>query len=170
MKIFNPNEPGMANGNYFALPYTLGESEVAIVSVPWDVTTSYRSGTHKGPSSIIDASLQVDLYDPMVPDAWSVKIGSVPVDETIEKRNKKFRKVAEQVISHIEEGGELSEVDDLLAEVNLASQELNELVYKSCLDLVNAGKISGVVGGDHSVPLGNMRAVADKYEDLEFCI
>ncbi len=166
MKIFNPNEPGMANGNFFALPYTLGESEVAIVSVPWDVTTSYRSGTHNGPSSIIEASLQVDLYDPMVPDAWSVKIGSVPTDETIEKRNKKFRKIAEQVISHIEDGGDLSEVDDLLAEVNVASQELNELVYKSCREMIEAGKIPAVVGGDHSVPLGNMRAVADKYEDF----
>jgi agmatinase len=86
MTIFNPNEPGMANGNFFALPYTLEDSGIAIISVPWDVTTSYRPGTNEGPGAIIDASVQVDLYDPLVPDAWKIKIGTVSVDESISKK------------------------------------------------------------------------------------
>ena len=45
MKAFDPNLPGAANGNYFALPFTQQEAEIALVSVPWDVTTSYRAGT-----------------------------------------------------------------------------------------------------------------------------
>ena len=69
MSSFNPNDPGMANGNFFALPFSLEESEIALISVPWDVTTSYRAGTHKGPGAIMEASLQVDLYDVNVPNA-----------------------------------------------------------------------------------------------------
>ncbi len=166
MTIFNPNEPGMANGNYFALPYTLEDSGIAIISVPWDVTTSYRPGTNEGPGAIIDASVQVDLYDPLVQDAWKIKIGTVPVDDSISRKNRKFRKIAEEIIKHLEEGGDINEVDDQLAEVNIASSELNEYVYKTSCDQIEHGRIPVVVGGDHSVPFGNIKALADKYEDF----
>jgi len=166
MTIFNPNDPGMANGNYFALPYTLEESGIAIISVPWDVTTSYRPGTSEGPGAIIDASVQVDLYDPLVQDAWKIKIGTVPADDSIIKKNKKIRKIAEQIINHLEEGGDISEVDDQLAEVNSASAELNDYVYKTSKVQIESSRIPAVVGGDHSVPLGNIRALADIYEDF----
>ncbi len=166
MTIFNPNEPGMANGNFFALPYTLEDSGIAIISVPWDVTTSYRPGTNEGPGAVINASVQVDLYDPLVPDAWKIKIGTVPVDESISKKNRKFRKIAEQIIKHLEDGGDLSEVDDQLAEVNSACCDLNEYVYKTSLIQIESGRIPVVMGGDHSTPLGSIKALADKYEDF----
>lgn len=89
MTYFNPNEIGMANGNYFALPYKLEESEIALLSLPWDVTTSYRAGSHKGPQAIIDASLQVDLFDTLVPDAWETLIGTVPIEDSILKKKHK---------------------------------------------------------------------------------
>ena len=52
-KDFNPNAAAVANGNYFGMPYTVDEASVVLVSVPWDVTTSYRPGTSKGPEAII---------------------------------------------------------------------------------------------------------------------
>jgi len=166
MKIFNPNEIGIANGNYFALPYKLEDSEIAILSVPWDVTTSYRPGTHSGPQAIIDASLQVDLFDALVPDAWEVAIGSVLIDETILKKNKKHRKTAESVIGKLEDGVDSSLFKDEIKSVNEASTELNNYVYKNCNELINNNKTVGVVGGDHSVPLGNMKAVSEHYEEF----
>ena len=39
------------------------ESKAAIIPVPYDSTTSYRAGTREGPSAIISASRQVELYD-----------------------------------------------------------------------------------------------------------
>ena len=166
MTIFNPNDPGLANGNYFALPYSLEESEIALISVPWDVTTSYRAGTHKGPKSIIEASVQVDLYDVNVKDAWNTKIGTLPVDKEILKENKKFRKIAETVIEGLEQGRDISEFEDDTAKINSASAALNERVYNSCRKLINKGKITGVVGGDHSVPLGNIKAVSELCEEF----
>lgn len=166
MTKFNPNELGMANGNYFALPYTTEESEITLVSVPWDVTTSYRAGTHKGPEAIIDASVQVDLYDLNVPDAWEVKIGTLPVDESIKKLNKKFRKKAEVIIEQLEKGEEQESLSDLLSEVNSASEELNQKVYSSIKSIIESGKTPGIVGGDHSTPYGSMLALSEKYEDF----
>lgn len=166
MTIFNPNDPGMANGNYFALPYSLEESEIALISVPWDVTTSYRAGTHKGPEAIIEASVQVDLYDVNVKDAWKTKIGTLPVDSKILKDNKKFRKIAENVIEGLERGKEINELERDITLVNKASTELNNRVYTSCRELIKQGKITGVIGGDHSVPLGNIKAVSELCEEF----
>ena len=166
MTNFNPNEPGIANGNYFALPNSLEESDIAIISVPWDVTTSYRPGTHKGPESIIEASVQVDLFDPLVPDAWETKIGTVPVNIQILKDNKKYRKIAQSVIAELEKGTDYAELTPLLDKVNKASESLNKEVFTSCKEQINSGRITGVVGGDHSVPLGNMKAVSGLCEEF----
>lgn len=166
MTIFNPNDPGMANGNYFALPYSLEESEIALISVPWDVTTSYRAGTHTGPEAIIEASVQVDLYDANVKDAWKTKIGTLPVDPKILKDNKKFRKIAEGVIEGLEQGKGINALEKEISIINTASQSLNQKVYTSCKELIAQGKITGVVGGDHSVPLGNMKAVSELCEEF----
>lgn len=38
-------------------------SKVCILSVPYDLTTSYRSGAKDGPRAIIEASTQLELYD-----------------------------------------------------------------------------------------------------------
>ncbi|MEN6619071.1 MAG: agmatinase family protein [Rikenellaceae bacterium] len=166
MTYFNPNEIGMANGNYFALPYKLEESEIALLSLPWDVTTSYRAGSHKGPQAIIDASLQVDLFDTLVPDAWETLIGTVPIEDSILKKNTKYRKAAESIIEKLKGGIDCRLLQDELDSVNKASKELNQFVYKACNELIKNGKLVGVVGGDHSVPLGNMKAVSENYEEF----
>lgn len=166
MTKFNPNEPGMANGNFFALPYSIEESEIALIQAPWDVTTSYRPGTHKGPESIIDASVQVDLYDVNVPHAWEVKIGTVPADNSIKKLNKQSRKIAEEVIETLENGGSYEETATLCAKVNEASNKLNSIIYSQAKEQLAKGKLIGVVGGDHSVPLGAIKALGEIYEDF----
>jgi agmatinase len=166
MTTFNPNELGMANGNYFALPYSMEESEIALIPVPWDVTTSYRPGTSDGPSAIMDASLQVDLYDANVPDAWKIKIGTAEFYKSLGKKNKTLRKTAEKIIEHLEKGGDPLEIQDQLKKINLAGEELNQLVFKSSLREIEMGRVPGIVGGDHSVPLGQMRAIGEKYDDF----
>lgn len=166
MTTFNPNDPGMANGNYFALPYNTEESEIVIITAPWDVTTSYRPGTSDGPEAIMAASLQVDLFDVNVPEAWEIKIGTDPAEPSMAKKNKKYRKMAEKVIAHLEEGGDPAELDNIIGEINTASAELNSFVEERSRNYTTQGKITAVLGGDHSVPLGNMKAVASSYEDF----
>lgn len=160
---FNPNDIGQPNGNYFALPYSVDESEITLISVPWDVTTSYCAGTVDGPDAIIDASAQVDLFDFDVKDAWKIRIGTTKLD--FEKENKQLRQLAEEVIAHLEEGG--SEDDETikthLEKINKGSEHVNTQVYQKAKELLNQHKIAAVIGGEHSVPFGLIKAVAEKH-------
>ena len=165
MTGFNPNDPGVANGGYFALPYKLEDSEIVVISAPWDVTTSYGAGTHKGPEAIIDASVQVDLFDSAVEKAWETRIGTHPIDEKIVKLNKRSRKIAEHVIEKLEEGVSARELSKELDEVNKASAILNDYVYETTKGYIEKGAITAVVGGEHSVPLGHYKALGEKYEE-----
>lgn len=52
--------------NFLGLPKehtSYDKARVAVISVPYEATVSYKGGTAKGPLAIIDASAQVELYD-----------------------------------------------------------------------------------------------------------
>ena len=60
-----PSFYGPARG-FAALPPAQAEYEPAravILPVPYDATTTYRGGTRDGPRAIVDASMQLELYD-----------------------------------------------------------------------------------------------------------
>lgn len=59
-----------------------GGARVAVVSVPYDRTTSYGTGAARGPEAIIGASQQVELYDPELGrEPWAVGIETLPALE-----------------------------------------------------------------------------------------
>lgn len=165
---FNPNGVGMPNGNYFALPYSPEDSNVVLLSVPWDVTTSYAPGTADGPQAILDASPQLDLYDPFVKDAWKVGIGTLPISEEWRLKSEELRELAEDVIERLENGEseDSPAIIKRLATINTASESLNDYVYQEAKTWLNDGKIVGVVGGEHSVPFGLIKALSEKHEGL----
>ena len=45
-----------------------GPWDVAILQIPLEMTTSYGDGTAGGPRSCIEASVQVELFDPLLPN------------------------------------------------------------------------------------------------------
>jgi len=54
-------------GNFLGLPEAGEEGcEIAILSLPYELTTSYGQGTEHGPKACIEASAQVELYDPIL--------------------------------------------------------------------------------------------------------
>lgn len=167
-KDFNPNAIGIPNGNYFGFPYSPEESDIVLLSVPWDVTTSYRTGTSNGPEAIIDASMQVDLFDFDFADAWKIKLGTLLISEEIKKLNKLTRPKSEKIIELLEKG--ISENDhqilSFLKEVNEASEELNDYVFKESKRWLQKGKKIGLVGGEHSVPFGYIKALSEKYDEF----
>src|ERR1035437_7638304 len=158
---FNTNAAAVANGNYFGMPYTVDEASVVLISVPWDVTTSYRPGTSKGPEAIIAASPQLDFFDLDVEDAWKIGIGTVPIDPEVKFLNEAMRPLAEKVISHLENGGDPAAVSGDLATVNAASILLNQKIFQTTKQLLQRGKLVGLIGGEHSVPFGFLSALAE---------
>ncbi|MCM1169857.1 MAG: agmatinase family protein [Bacteroides sp.] len=157
---FDPEAPLSPNGNYFGFPYTQQEAKLILVSVPWDVTTSYRPGAAQGPQAIRQASLQLDFYDFEIPDAYRLGIGTLDFSESekIAERSAQLRPLAEKVI----EQGEVNTPEEL-AEVNAGSASVNDWLHDTASALLAQGKHVGVVGGDHSSPLGLMRALGERH-------
>ena len=168
MNTFDPNLPGVATGSYFALPYSKEEAHTVLISVPWDVTTSYRPGTHLGPQAIIDASIQVDLFNVRVPRAWSIPLATEPVHEELPILNRSARKLAEQIIASWEEGKDprINGLSDILEQVNQACSRMNRIVYLQSSALLRQGRFVGIVGGEHSVPLGFLQALGEHYDSF----
>ena len=88
---FDPNAPGINNGCYFGLPFTPEEAQLVLLSVPWEVTASYGGGTASAPDAILDASMQVDLYDIHYPGGWERGIGTLEMDDTLQPRSGRRR-------------------------------------------------------------------------------
>ncbi|MCS5531751.1 MAG: agmatinase [Candidatus Poseidoniales archaeon] len=55
-------------GTFLGLPESDEEADVAILSVPYELTASYGQGTSSGPKATLRASAQVELYDPLLPE------------------------------------------------------------------------------------------------------
>lgn len=163
---FDPNGVGVDNGNYYGLPASPEESDLVLISAPWDVTVSYGAGTAYAPDAIIEASTQLDLYDPSAPDAWRRGIATAPVDYALQELSEQLRRDAERVIEHLEEGGHL-ESDSIhrkLKRVNEGSQHLNENIRAQAREWLEKGKLVGLVGGDHSTPYGLVQALAEQHD------
>lgn len=166
---FNPNDIGAADNNIFGLPFTPADASLVIIPVPWEVTVSYSAGTAKGPEAIYDASYQVDLYDPFVKDAWKLGMAMMEVNEEIKSTSKKLRKKAEKYIDLYAAGKTASKNKDMKVikkEIDTACNELNAHIKKTALKQLNKGKVVGLLGGDHSTPLGLMQAMAKKHESF----
>lgn len=161
---FDPEDVGIANGNYFGFPFSESESRLLLLSVPWDVTSSYGDGAAFGPDAIIEASTQLDFYDPVSPSEWKKGIATLPIDYTIQDRSQRLRPDARKIMELLEEGGQTNDDGPMprrLERINTASAELNREIYDAAAKHLAAGKTVGLVGGDHSTPLGLIKAVAE---------
>lgn len=156
---FDPNAPAPLDSGIYGLPFDESNASVVIIPVPWEVTTSYGGGTAQGPAAILDASRQVDLFDLDVEKPYAPGIFMLPEDARMTSWNEEGRKLAQIII---EAAGvvESDEARAALERVNDLSARLNALVHQETDRLLRAGKIVGVVGGDHSVPFGAIEAVA----------
>jgi agmatinase len=162
---FDPNGIGFSNGNLYGLPFAEDEARLVIIPVPWEVTVSYNSGTASAPEAILEASLQVDLYDPFVNDAWKMGLAMLQVDSKIKAENFLFRQKAEEYINQLSETGKntTQKQAEILSEINNACSQLNEFVYKNASRIIANNQIPAVLGGDHSTPLGLLKALSEKH-------
>ena len=157
---FDPNSVGDVNAGMFGLPFSLSESETVLIPVPWEVTVSYGGGTADGPEQIFDASFQVDLYDPIVKDAWKLGIAMDDINEDLREKSLTYRPVAEMIIDRQSNGEPVAEIDEI-KDVNKVCLEMNDWVKKRALHFLKQNKTVGLVGGDHSTPLGMMQALSE---------
>lgn len=163
-KAFDPNAAAKP-GTLFGLDSNLQDSKIVMIPVPWEVTTSYGGGTAKGPQDILKASAQVDLYDTDSIDPYAAGLHMLPISKMISNLNKKYRAIA---LTGIKKGGfsESKADQKKLEQVNAASEQVNDWVYNETKKLLKQDKIVAVIGGDHSVPFGAIKAVSEKHPNM----
>ena len=161
---FDPNAPAVSEG-IFGLPHTPEEARVVLIPVPWEATVSYGAGTAQAPAAILRASHQVDLFDRDTGRPYESGIAMLPISETVRAWSEEARSLAAAVI---EKGGASDDpaLQLNVDRVNHLGQLLNGWVGNETRSWLDSGKIVGILGGDHSVPLGAITAIADRYPGL----
>ncbi|MEI2739613.1 MAG: agmatinase family protein [Chitinophagaceae bacterium] len=166
---YDPNNVSNPNNNIFGLPTNEEDARLIIVPVPWEVTVSYGAGTARAADAILKASMQVDLFDPEFPDAWKEGYYMRPTDRKILMKSDYLRKEAELYIDYISKGEAVAANQFMcktLKEVNEGSNFLNTWVYDQTKVLLDKNKLVGLVGGDHSTPLGFFKAIGEKHGEF----
>lgn len=166
---FDPSGIGLKNEHFIGLPFDENDAELVLLPVPWDVTVSYKSGTSGGPANILEASAQLDLYDPEVPEAWKMGLFMRPVDQTIIAKNEHFRAMASGVIQWLENDQAPEQSEPMLHQqflVNQACQEIFNWVKEKSKILLDKNKLVALVGGEHSTPLGLIHALSERHESF----
>lgn len=149
----------------FGIPLSEEECQLVMLPVPWEVTTSYGKGASNGPRIIRQASEQIDLFDFETKTAYEAGYFMKEISEEINNKSKNFKEIAQKVIHmKTEQSDDKATIDKLTAQVNQASRELTDWVYTETKKILNAGKLFGLVGGDHSTPLGAIKAITEKHK------
>ena len=126
--------------------------------------------TARGPEKIKESSYQIDLCDIDAMNYWSQGYYMPELNKEIIKKNDFLRHCAELIISNLSEGGATSDNPQLskkLEQINAGCKELNEWVFNSATELYAKGKLVALVGGDHSTPLGLMKAVGKQFGEFD---
>ena len=112
---------------------TPADARVVLIPVPYDSTTSYRTGARDGPAAIINASRQLEDYDiELDRDLSSIGMYTAPeLEPDVSSPEAMVRRV-EQAVSAA----------------------------------AGNGALVGVLGGDHSVTIGAVRALKARHPDL----
>jgi agmatinase len=108
-------------------------AKAVILQVPYEKTTTYKKGTGNGPAAIIDASMNMELFD--------------------EELNQETYRMG----IHTANGLMLDDVPP---------EEMVEKVRVAVLECLKAGKFPVVLGGEHSITPGAVKAFKEVYENL----
>lgn len=164
---FDPTTTISSEFGIFGIPLTEEQCQLVLLPVPWEVTTSYGKGASNGPRIIREASEQIDLFDFETKKAYEVGYFMKPISEHWLSQSEKFKAKAQKVIelktAQADSEADQKTIAQLIKEVNQASAELTTWVYTETKKILAAQKLFGLVGGDHSTPLGAIQAICEHH-------
>jgi agmatinase len=165
MSPIDPNAPAQPGSGIFGLDSTPEDAGVVVIPVPWEATVSYRAGTARGPAAIRAASTQVDLYDVGTGRPYQAGIAMLDELPEIVAWNSEARALAAPVIAAGGAHGDPA-LERAVSKVNDLGERMNDRVRAEVDRWMGAGKLVGVVGGDHAVAFGAIAAAAARHEGL----
>jgi agmatinase len=168
---FDPNGAGAEAAGIFGLPYTTAESSLVLIPVPFEATTSYGRGTAFGPRAILRASPQLDLFDVELARVglghpWAWGIAMEPEAAEVLRWNAEASRLALPIIAV---GGNILGDAALardLERVDELCRGLDAWVERRAAEHLAAGKVVGLVGGDHATSFGAIAAVAAHHGEI----
>jgi len=157
MTEFEPDAPADTQ-HVFGMPHGRDEARTIVIPVPFDATASYRRGAMAAPAGVRSASHQVDLHHIELGEVWRhgvfmEAVGYDPVGD--------WNSAATRAVDRYRLDGD----PDALAEANRIGGELTEWVQRRAREVLDSARIPAVLGGDHSVALGAIRAGLDAYPE-----
>ena len=148
----------------FGWPSERKSSEIILLPIPWEVTTSYGGGTSRGPEAILHASAQVDLFDLELGRCYESGFFLEETPTELMKLNDELRPKALAIREQLEEQGNLdAKHEGYLKDVNTGCKKMMEWVHAQSLSILKEGKTPAVIGGDHSSPEGCIQAVLETH-------
>ena len=163
---FDPGAPAAPDSGLFGLTVPPEEAAVHVLGVPFDATASYRKGAWRAPAAILRASHQVDLFDLATGRPYEAGIAMLAPDPELAAWNQEASRLADEILAR---GGAIAGNPRLERErgrVNALGERLNARVHEAVAGILAGGRIPAVVGGDHSVPFGAIRAAAERFGEL----
>ncbi len=150
---FDPNNSAPEGSGLFALPYSIDDSSVVVVPVPWDATSSQERASGGAPAAVYVASKYVELFDPKMGPIYRRGIAmDTPLAE-IAALNSHAIALQSSDSYH---GALLTE----------PCERLNELVEGVVSAHLAVGRRVGLLGGDHSASYGAIDAHLSRHPDM----
>ena len=153
----DPSAPAAAEGALFGFPLPLEEARLVVIPVPYEATVSSRGGTREGPRALLDASGQVDLYDPLAGEPWRLGLGALPLEEAIFDLSEAAAQAAERARDGDREAH---------AEVERIGRAVWDWVRAATGAALDSGRVPLVIGGEHAVSFGAIDAAAARRRGL----
>jgi agmatinase len=107
----------------------------------------------------------VDLLDRETGRPYEAGIAMLPIPDEVRRWSDEARAAAAPVIEAGGSDGSAAHAQ-AIATVDGLGNRMNQWVYERAKSLTDAGKLVGLVGGDHSVPHGAIRAASEAHPGL----
>jgi agmatinase len=112
--------------------YDYSVSEIIILPVPYDETSTWMKGSDRGPEAILEASVNLEFYDVETSTEAHLK-GIHTVEPLLEKET---------------------------------PEKLVDAVYTRISGLLAEKKFPVIIGGNHTVPIGAIKAFSEAFNNL----
>lgn len=154
-------------GYYFCSNTPTDKADVVIVSVPWSVTADYGRGATYTPDAVIEATARCGNYDAWSGISFEGRVATAEIDYNIQELSEQLGRDAERV-AQVGEGGSFTGDYALrkVKSINEGFDAMHRSTYEQTLRYAKQGKTVAVVGGDHSVSYGAVKALAECNEGL----
>jgi len=157
MSAFDPNAAASPDAGLFGLDHSPESARVVVLPVPWEATTSYGGGASRGPQAVLRASHQVDLFDIETGRPYEAGIALLSEPAGVGDLNTQATAQARRA----RKGDAKAR-----ARLNELCEQMNDSVQTTTQEWLQAGKIVGILGGDHSVAYGAIAAQSGRCPGL----